>query len=117
MSTTFISTLNITSTNKKLESRGLVITEVIDLLNKVETVFTCNNDQMYYQKFKSVFGNNKEFSKIKDDNRALNTCPIPLQEMAQEWNQLSSLGMEKLKYAPFVSWTQSIFEVQNLTCR
>ena len=104
ISITFISSIfTIISTIKKLENRGLSITEVIDLLNKVKTVFKHNYDQIYYQKFKSVFGNNKGFSTIKDVSRVLNNGPIPLQEMTQELAQLSLLDMEKLNYAPLVS--------------
>ena len=58
---------------------------------------------MFYQKFESAFGNNKGFSIIKDVSPALNSGPMSLQEMNGEFDQISPLDTEKLKFAPLVS--------------
>jgi len=91
----------IPTTIKKLESTGMEIGEVIELISNVENTLKPNYDKKYILKLTNVLSKNKGFSLIKEVHSIL--CGKPVKKISEFVTQLSPSDVKSLKFAPLVS--------------
>lgn len=91
----------ITSTIAKLETRGLPISTVFQLMDSVEQTLKNTSDQSYHQKLTSVLTKNKGYERLRKINAIMSGQPI---EGLEEFiSGLAPSDISCYQFAPLVS--------------
>ncbi|XP_076043866.1 uncharacterized protein LOC143026958 [Oratosquilla oratoria] len=91
----------ITSTIAKLETRGLPISTVFQLMDSVEQTLKNTSDQSYHQKLTSVLTKNKGYERLRKINAIMSGQPI--EGLEEFLSGLAPSDISCYQFAPLVS--------------